>query len=267
MTIGFLGCGNMGGALCRAVRRADAAATLLLTDTDTAKRDALATAVGGRTATAEAMLAEADYVFLGLKPQVLAGALAPLRAAIGASHATFVSMAAGVTLSDLSAILGDKPVIRIMPNTAVEIGEGMTVYTAAPAVSPEALAGFLALMSASGLCDALPEALIDAACAVSGCGPAFAYLFLGALADGGVECGLSRERALAYAAQTVKGAMQMVQVSGRHPEALKDAVCSPGGSTIAGVHALEAGGLRAAAADAVLAAYRRTKELKEGSAK
>ena len=267
MKIGFLGCGNMGGALCRAVRRADATATLLLTDTDTEKRDRLAAAVGGCAVDAPRLFAESDYLFLGLKPQVLALALAPLSEAVASSHAVFISMAAGVSLDTLGAILGKKPIIRIMPNTAVEIGEGMTVYATSQKVTPKATEGFLALMAASGCCDALPEGMIDAASAVSGCGPAFAYLFLNALADGGVECGLPRERALAYAAQTVKGAMQMVQASGRHPEELKDAVCSPGGSTIVGVHALEAGGLRAAASDAVCAAYRRTKELSGGAKK
>ena len=117
------------------------------------------------------------------------------------------------------------------------------------------------MMAASGRCDEIPEGMIDAACAVSGCGPAFACLFLEALADGGVFCGLPRDRALAYAAHTVEGAMRLVSETGRHPAALKDAVCSPGGSTVAGVRALEDGGLRAAAMEAVIAAYQRTREL------
>ena len=262
MKIGFLGCGNMGGALARAVRRADSATAIILSDTDAAKRDALAAEIGASVADASAMLGECDYVFLGLKPQVLALALSSLPTAAAAERGVvFISMAAGVPLERLSGMLSDAPVIRIMPNTAVLVGEGMTVFAASPKVSERAKADFLAMMSASGRCDEIPEGLIDAACAVSGCGPAFAYLFLEALSDGGVECGLPRDRALAYAAQTVKGAMAMAMATGRRPGELKDDVCSPGGSTIAGVHALETGGFRAAAIDAVCAAFRRTKEL------
>ena len=261
MKIGFLGCGNMGGALARAVRRADPSAVIILSDTDKKKRDALAADISARVADADAMLREAHYVFLGLKPQVLPSVLPTLAEAVTASRTAFISMAAGVTLEALGEMLGDVPIIRIMPNTAVLVGEGMTVFAKNAAVTENMTADFLAMMSASGRCDEIPEAMIDAACAVSGCGPAFAYLFLEALADGGVACGLPRDRALAYAAQTVKGAMSMVSETARHPGDLKDAVCSPGGSTIAGVHALEEGGLRAAAMNAVLAAYKRTVEL------
>ena len=261
MKIGFLGCGNMGGALARAVRRADPAAVIILCDADTKKRDALAAEISAKTSESDAMIREADYVFLGLKPQVLPRAIPPLFAAVTASRATFISMAAGVTIQSLTEMLGNVPIIRMMPNTAVEVGAGMTVFALSPRVTANAREDFLAMMSASGHCDEIPEGLIDAACAVSGCGPAFACLFLEALADGGVACGLPRDRALTYAAETVAGAMRLVAETGRHPAALKDAVCSPAGSTIAGVRALEEGGLRAAAMGAVVAAYQRTKEL------
>lgn len=123
------------------------------------------------------------------------------------------------------------------------------------------LDSFAALMAPAGLVDPLDEKLIDAASAISGCGPAYVYLFLEALADGGVACGLPRDKALAYAAQTVEGAARMVLESGKHPGALKDAVCSPAGSTIQGVRALEANGFRSAALEAVIAAYDKTLEL------
>ena len=125
----------------------------------------------------------------------------------------------------------------------------------------EELEAFAALLAPAGLVDPVPEELIDAASAVSGCGPAYAYLFIEALADGGVACGLPRDKALAYAAQMVAGSARMVLESGRHPGALKDAVCSPGGTTIQGVRALEEGGFRAAAMDAVIAAYEKTRAL------
>ncbi len=261
MKIGFLGCGNMGGALCRAVRRALPDAALLLSDADEAKRDALAATVSGEARPSEEMLSEADYVFLGLKPQILPTALAELSAPIAASFATFISMAAGVTIASLESMLPGKPIIRIMPNTPVEVGMGMTVFTPSPLVTDTAKADFLAMMAQSGRLDEIPEKLMDAACSVSGCGPAFAYLFVNALAEGGASVGLTFEQALSYAAATVAGAMKMVEETGRHPKALADAVCSPGGSTLAGVGALNEGHFHETAEAAVKAAYRRTKEL------
>ena len=128
-------------------------------------------------------------------------------------------------------------------------------------VTAQELDGFKELLSLSGTVDALEERLIDAASAISGCGPAYAYMFIEALADGGVKCGLPRAKAIRYAAQMLCGSAQMVLSSGKHPELLKDEVCSPGGSTIAGVYALEKAGLRAGCIAAVEAAYVRTKEL------
>ncbi len=262
MKVGFLGCGNMGGALARAVRRADAAATVVLSDADITKAEALARDIAAEVSDAAALFSDCDFIFLGLKPQVLPTALSALPIASALERGTtFVSMAAGVPLSSLSEMLVGAPVIRIMPNTAVLVGEGMTVYAAAPNVTSTARAEFLSLMAQSGKCDELPEDLIDAACAVSGCGPAFAYLFLDAMAEGGVAAGLSRERALAYAAQTVRGAMRMAVETGRTPTELKVAVCSPGGSTIEGVKVLEGRGLPALVKDAVSASFNRTKEL------
>ena len=153
------------------------------------------------------------------------------------------------------------PVIRIMPNTPVAVGQGVVMYDVTENVPEEALQCFLDSMSAAGLVDRLPEKLIDAGSAVAGCGPAFACLFLEALADGGVACGLPRAKAMEYAAQMLLGTAALAQQTGQHPGQMKDAVCSPGGSTIAGVRALEQGGFRAAAMNAVEAAWKRNKEL------
>ena len=170
-------------------------------------------------------------------------------------------MAAGVSLLQISLVLGKAPVIRIMPNTPAACGSGMMLYTKNDTVTDGMLEAFKSAMAHSGELDELPENLIDAASALSGCGPAFVYMFIDALADGAVECGLPREQAQKYAAQTILGAAKLVLESGKHPGELKDAVCSPGGSTIAGVHALEDGAFRASASDAVVAAYERTLEL------
>ena len=148
-----------------------------------------------------------------------------------------------------------------MPNTPAMVGEGMMLVAGNKNVTDWDIAAFKDLMSMSGELDDIPEALIDAATAVSGCGPAFVYMFIEALADGGVKCGLSRDKAIKYAAQTLLGSAKMVLETGRHPEELKDAVCSPGGSTIAGVHSLEKGAFRNAAIDAVEASYKKTQKL------
>ena len=174
-----------------------------------------------------------------------------------------VSMAAGVSISDIQKMVGIScPVIRMMPNTPVTVGNGMILYDANEETTDAQLQGFLQGLSDAGRFDRVSEGLIDAAGALSGCGPAFVYLFAEGLADGGVACGLPRENAMLYAAQTLLGAAQMLLETGKHPGALKDAVCSPGGTTIAGVHALELGAFRADTMNAVIAAFEKTKKLK-----
>ena len=167
----------------------------------------------------------------------------------------------GLTIDQIRRMAGnDYPVIRIMPNTPVSVGEGMVLY-ASVGVEEKELTEFACLMKEAGKLDYLPEGLIDAGCALSGCGPAFFCQFIEALADGAVECGLPRDKAMLYATQTAVGTAKLIQQSGQHPGALKDAVCSPGGSTIAGVHELEAGALRGTVMNAVSAAYQKTKDL------
>ena len=173
-------------------------------------------------------------------------------------------MAAGLSIARIQEMAGeDFPVIRIMPNTPASVGEGMIQYCSSNVTAEEEEA-FRKIMAPAGRLDAVPENLIDAASCVSGCGPAWVYQFIEALADGGVACGLPRAKAQEYAAQMVLGSAKLVLESGQHPGALKDAVCSPGGSTIQGVRVLEEHGLRGAVMDAVLAAYDKTKEMGKG---
>ena len=172
-----------------------------------------------------------------------------------------VTMAAGLSMQQIRMMAGSGyPIIRMMPNTPVALGEGMIQYCSDD-VEPEKMAEWLAAMAPAGRLDAVPESMMDAASAVSGCGPAYAYMFVEALADGAVKCGVPRAKAMRYAAQMLLGSASLLLETGEHPGALKDAVCSPGGSTIAGVAALEDRGFRGAAIAAVEAAYRRTKEL------
>lgn len=263
-TIGFIGVGNMGGALARAAARAVDPGRIVVSNRSPEKAEALSQALSCRVATATEVAERCDLVFLGVKPQMMAGLLADLQPALERrkTPVTLVSMAAGVRMAQIRAMAGgDYPVIRIMPNTPVAVGQGVVLYDQTENVSVEAKTLFLTAMGTAGLLDPLEERLMDAGSAVAGCGPAFADLFLEALADGGVLCGLPRAKAQAYAALMLLGAAALALETEQHPGQLKDAVCSPGGSTIAGVKTLEQFAFRAAVIDAVEAAYEKTKAL------
>ena len=263
-TFGFIGTGNMGGALARAAVKRLPPEKIILANRTPAKAQALATELGCVAADNDAVAADSEYIFLGVKPQLMAGMLAGIAPALAARRDRFIlaTMAAGLTMDRIRALAGgDYPVLRIMPNTPAAIGAGMILYASDARVTGAETAAFLEALADAGRFDELPEHLIDAGSAVSGCGPAFLYMFIEALADGGVAAGLPRVKAQAYAAQMAVGAARMVLESGSHPGALKDAVCSPGGSTIMGVKALEDGGFRSAAINAVLEALRRNREL------
>ena len=263
---GFIGCGNMGGALAAAVAKSLGGAQLLLCDAFAEKANALAATLGASATDTKTVAAESTYIFLGVKPQGIEGLFEEIRPILKERKDRFVlvSMAAGVSIAAVETLAGCScAVIRVMPNTPVSVGEGMILYAVNAQTDPSQVAVFCKALSAGGMLDALPEDKIDAASALSGCGPAFVYLFAEALADGAVECGLPREKALSYAAQTLLGAATLLKESGKHPGELKDAVCSPGGTTIAGVHALEAGAFRASAMNAVTAAYEKTVQLKK----
>ena len=265
-TYGFIGVGNMGGALARAVCRTVEPDQVFLSNRTMEKARALAAELGCRTADAEAVAESADFIFLGVKPQMMEELLTGVGSVLAKRETRFVlvSMAAGLSVAHIQKLAGGAyPVIRIMPNTPCSIGEGMTLYAVSPEVEAKEEKTFLADMAGAGKFTALAEHLMDAGSAVSGCGPAFVFLFLEALADGGVACGLPRNIAMELAAQTLIGAARLQQESGKHPGALKDAVWSPGGTTIQGVRALEEGGFRATAMHAVLAAYEKTQALKK----
>lgn len=259
---GFIGCGNMGGALARAAASAIGGSNIAVCDYDKAKTSLLCSEFGTAELTLEEIFVNCKYVFLGVKPQVMESTLSPNVEMINSCDAILVTMAAALEISFFENNLGiSRPIIRIMPNMPASVGEGMILYDANSKVSKESIAEFLNIMSAAGRLDNLAEGLIDAGSAVSGCGPAFAFMFAEALADAGVECGLPRDKAILYAAQMLKGSAELL-LKESSPASLKDKVCSPGGTTIAGVHALENGAFRAAVMNAVTSAYKRTLELK-----
>lgn len=258
---GFIGAGNMGGALASAVYKV--AQNIAVCDFDKAKTDALAASMPSiAVVDADTVAKESRFVFLGVKPDAI-GKVAEKIAPCLSADTVVVTMAAGVSLQDICAAAKTDRCIRIMPNTPVAAQQGMILYCVGKGVSAEDEAEFLALLSGAGIVDKIDEKFIDAAAALSGCGPAFVYIFTEALAEGAVKCGLPRDKALLYAKQTVFGSAAMMLGSDKHPERLKDEVCSPGGTTIEGVLALEKGAFRATAASAVTAAFEKTAKLKK----
>ena len=255
----FIGTGNMGSALAAAVSRTDQ--NIGLFDLDTKKAQSLAKIIGAAVTTVEEA-AKSQFLFLAVKPNVIINVAKSLNGML-AENTVIVTMAAGVSLSDICTAAGTDRCIRIMPNTPAAVGEGMILYCVANEITEKDQADFLNLVKGAGLVDKIDEKLIDAAAALTGCGPAYVYMFAQALSDGAVSCGVPRDKAAVYAAQTILGSAKMLQNSGKHPEKLKDEVCSPGGTTIAGVMALEKMKFRSAAASAVCAAYEKTAKLKK----
>lgn len=265
MTCGFIGTGNMASALATAACRAVEPRDIYLSNRTAEKAEQLAKKLGARVSDNMTIAQNCDYIFLGVKPQMMAELLASLHPVLAERKTPFVliSMAAGLTIDTIAEMVGVPcPIIRIMPNTPCAVGEGLTLYACSDSVTEAHKQAFLHLLSCSGVLEPLQESLIDAGSAVAGCGGAYVCLFLEALADGAVACGLPRDKAQRYAAQMLKGNAALTLQSSQHTGALKDAICSPGGTTIAGVRALEEGGFRAAAMNAVIAAYERTMELK-----
>ncbi len=262
MNIGFIGAGNMGGAIAVAVRKSALNPQIFVAEHNADKAQKLVDSVAAVVSDVKDIVSQCDFVFLGVKPQTIRTLLTEIANIPSRRKDTvYISMAAGVTLQTLCEYLGDVPVIRIMPNTPVAVGEGMTLYACSRAVTPLQEENFLTLMAQSGKVDLLEESLIDAGCAVAGCGPAFAFLFAEALAAGGAACGLTEEKAISYASQMLYGSAKLLMNSDKSASDLRAAVCSPGGSTIRGVQALEENGFAELTANAVKKSFERTKEL------
>jgi pyrroline-5-carboxylate reductase len=265
--IGFLGGGAMAQALASGlVASGVATEAVAASDPDRARREALKTAPGIETFETNAdLVARSDLVVLAVKPGLVEAVLEEVVAVNrdGALAPLWVSIAAGVPLARLERALPEGArIVRAMPNTPALVGSGATAYAANRASSPEDRAATAALFEGVGLAWEAPhEGLLDAVTGLSGSGPAYVLVFLEALGDAGVRMGLPRDAAYQLAFQTVLGTARLALETGRHPAALKDQVTSPGGTTIAGLERLEAGGLRAAVYAAVQAATERSREL------
>ncbi len=264
--IGFIGAGNMGGALVLAASKAKNEYEILVADKFPEKVAELVKATGGKAKESSAIeiTEKCDLIFLGVKPNFIEATLNEILPTLQKreSRPTLVSMAAGVKIEKIASITSKIcPVIRIMPNTPVSVGEGMILYDICPVVTEEIENLFLDVLSCAGRLDKLPEELIDAGCALSGCGPAFVFMFIDALAKGAENCGLDRERAISYAVQTLIGSAKLLDSSDKTPTELRDAVCSPGGSTIEGVRTLNERDFDSIIQSAIKASFEKTKQL------
>jgi pyrroline-5-carboxylate reductase len=244
---------------------------IFITDADMQKAQDAAASLKAKTLMSNTEAAEkGDIIFLAVKPQVLQQVLAEIEPVIkqkinAGVPPVVVSMAAGWSIKKIQAATSARlPVVRIMPNTPSLIGKGMIAICASPEVSKEKIRELEEILGNAGNVDIIEhgdEHLMDAVTGLSGSGPAFVYLFIEAMADGGVNAGLPRDKALSYAVQTAFGAAAMVQETGKLPGELKDMVTSPGGTTIAGIAALEDGTFRSTVIKAVEAAWKRSIEL------
>ena len=263
--IGFIGCGNMGGALVKAVAKTVPANKIAVCDYSKEKAETLAKTLGVCALGAEELAKNSKMIVLGVKPQNMQETVNEIAEGLKENkNAVVITMAAGVPISKICAYAGkeDLSVIRIMPNTPACLGEGMILYDCAR-VEKQQEKTFLEFFSKAGVLDKLDESKIDAGCALSGSGPAFVYAFARALASGAAECGIPQEKALKYAAQTLLGGAKMLQEYS-DADALIKAVCSPNGTTLAGMGALEKGNFEEIAKSAVHAAFDRAKELANG---
>ncbi|MDR1363994.1 MAG: pyrroline-5-carboxylate reductase [Spirochaetaceae bacterium] len=268
ITAGFIGSGAMGSALIKAASRVIDKKRIFITSRAAEKRARVASELGVMEAGDNTGLTTlGDIVFLAVKPPQLPGVLREI--APYCDGKILVSAAAGITLSSIRASLGGASplaLIRAMPNIAASVGESMTALAVEKSFSEaektlEAVSLTRELLSRGGLVELVDEGLMDCVTAISGSGPAYAFIFIEALGDAAVSLGMPRSRAYTFAAQTLKGAAVLTLESGRHPAELKDAVCSPSGSTIEAVCALEAGGFRSSIIEAARNAAKKARSL------
>lgn len=260
MKIGCIGTGAMGGAIMRAVCKKYDVSQIKVTDKNTEMGKTFASETSATFVENNTDVLDCDYIFLAVKPQFLGDVFAEIAGKIS-NKTVVISMAAGVKIEKLESWAPKARFIRMMPNVCAQIGEAMTAVTYKENISEAEAKTAIEILSSAGRVEVVPEKLMDCVTAVSGSGPAFVFMFIEALADAAVRCGMPRSQAYTYAAQTVYGSAGMVLESGKHPAVLKDMVCSPAGTTIEGVAALEKNNFRNAVIEAVTAACERSTAL------
>lgn len=261
---GFIGLGNMGYAMLSGASKALGAEQFIATDVNASQRDRVEQELHIKTvASNKECIKDVKYIVLAVKPQVYDKVLADIKSVITEQHIV-ISLAPGVTISQISKIIGeDKRIFRIMPNTPALVGEGMTAGCYSEHIyeleEEEMLQKFF---TSFGKFVIVEEKLMSAVVCASGSSPAYVYMFIEALADSVVKYGLPRDKAYELVAQTVLGSAKMVLETKEHPGLLKDKVCSPGGTTIAGVEALEEAGMRSSLFKATKACYEKAENIK-----
>ena len=262
--LGFIGSGNMGQAMIGGVAKAKlfSGQQIIVSDLDVLKLQALNNTYGVKTTTdSREVAAKADLIVLAVKPNVYDSVLKSIKSVI-TGNKIIITIAAGVSIADVEAILGeDVKIVRTMPNTPALVNEGMAALCRNGNVSDGELAEVKAIYESFGKAEVIPEYMIDSVIGISGSSPAYAFMFIEALADAGVIGGLPRDKAYKFAAQAVLGSARMVLETGKHPGELKDMVCSPGGTTIEAVATLEAEGFRSAIIKAVVDCMKKSQEM------
>ena len=258
-TISFIGTGAMGGAIIRSLCAKYDASNVTITNRTYEKAKKLAEETGCNCVKTNKEALKAKYIFIGVKPQFLADVFAEIKDDIP-SDSVVISMAAGVKIEKLETFAKAR-YVRIMPNVAAQVGESMTAVCCNDNITKEELSDVMEILNTSGKSEIVPERLMDCVTGVSGSGPAYVFMFIEALADAAVRCGMPRSQAYTYAAQTVYGSAAMVLETKKHPAELKDMVCSPAGTTIEAVAALEKNGFRNAVIEAVTASFEKSIKL------
>lgn len=258
--IACIGTGAMGGAIMRAVCNKFDPNNITVSNRTLEKGKSFANDTGCRFAdNNKDCIKDAKYIFIAVKPAFLSDLFTEIKNDIP-SDAVIISMAAGVKIEKLESFAKAR-YVRIMPNVPAQIAKGMTALSCNDNINSEELSDITEILETAGKVEQVPEKLMDCVTGVSGSGPAFVFMFIEAMADAAVRCGMPRKQAYTYAAQTVMGSAALVLETGKHPGELKDSVTSPAGTTIEGVAALESNGMRNAVIEAVTASYNKSVSL------
>ncbi|NMA56587.1 MAG: pyrroline-5-carboxylate reductase [Treponema sp.] len=271
--IGILGCGVMGEALAKAMLKKTEGKNIFLFDIDTERTKKLAEKFSCKiAASSKDLVKTVDFLLLAIKPIHVKNLLTEIASEYYQKKSVLISIVAGIQIESLENMLYSAlpleteekralPIIRLMPNVSVLVEEGMIAFSSNDAVQTKEKDFVIDILEKTGKIELVPENLMDAVTAISGSGPAYGFLFIEALADAAVLLGIPRKQAYIYAAQTLKGAAEMVLETGEQPGVLKDSVCSPGGTTIEAVKKLEEKGFRSAIMEAAEAAFKKSRSL------
>ncbi|MDO5564049.1 MAG: pyrroline-5-carboxylate reductase [Eubacteriales bacterium] len=267
MKYGFIGVGNMGKALASCVRKNVKKEDLLISELNIQKTKEISLELDCTSSNNKEIVQKCDLIFIGVKPQNIKELLNQLSEDLinrkkNNNRFILCSMAAGVSIKKINEYINDTcPTIRIMPNLAVSVGQGMILVSKNEDVFDDEIINFCKILDKAGELDIVEEEMIDKAQAVTGCAPAYVSIFIESMCDGLVHCGVRRDKALQYTLQTILGTANYIKETNTHPAILKDRVCSPQGTTIEGVVTLEDGAFRSSVINAIINSYNKNKNM------